>query len=253
VAVIHEITRLHVGAAVPKIEVQESAEVPAPEQTHQKEFAAAEAPVRHPIPPAREIRPFRTTLVYAAVLLIVIAIGAGAVLLFTQGPGQSDYPQTPVPTLVQVATLQPETTLPATPLVTVIPATTRTNTPVPSLAPVAVPPAGVWVRLISTSEYSGSVGNAGTMRDVTGTGDNFYRIFWDDRTVQVSIQKNDYTGALLTAAVYRDGTLIISRSTTSPKGTIEILIDPQTARAPGLAKTDMLSDTAATQVVPGNY
>jgi hypothetical protein len=91
------------------------------------------------------------------------------------------------------------------------------------------------------------------MRDVSGTGDNFYRIFWEDRPVQVSVQKNDYAGALLTAAVYRDGNLIISRSTTSPKGTIEILIDPQTARAPGLAETDMLSDQAAAPVVLEYY
>jgi len=250
---IREIPALHVAAPVPTKEVQESADVPAPEDIQRREFSAAEAPARHPIPPAREIRPFRTTLAYIAVLLLVIALGAGAVLLFTQGPGQADDLLTPTQPTVQVTTLPPETTQPATPPVTVIPATTRTKTPVPSPAPVSVPQTGVWVRLTSTSEYFGSVGNAGTMRDVTGTGDNFYRIFWDDRTVQVSVQKNDYAGALLTAAVYRDGTLIISRSTTSPKGSIEILIDPQTARAPGLAKTDILSDQAATPVMPGNY
>jgi hypothetical protein len=251
-AVIREITRLHVAADIPKTEVQEPADIPAPDEIQQRDFAAVEVPVRHPIPPAREIRPFRTTLAYAAVLLIVIALGAGAVLLFTQGPGQSDNLLTPTPTTVQVATLPPETTNPATPPV-VIPATTRINTPVPSPAPVSVPQTGVWVRLTSTSGYFGSVGNAGTMRDVTGTGDNFYRIFWDDRTVQVSVQKNDYAGALLTAAVYRDGTLILSRSTTSPGGSIEILIDPQTARAPGLAKTDMLSDQAAAPAVLEYY
>jgi hypothetical protein len=248
---IRDIPTLHVVAPVPKKEVQESADVP--EDIQRREFSAAEAPARHPIPPAREIHPFRTTLAYAAVLLLVIALGAGAVLLFTQGPGQTDTLLNPIPTTVQVTPLLPETTQPFTPPVTVIPATTRTNTPVPSPAPVSVPQTGVWVRLTSTSDYFGSVGNAGTMRDITGTGDNFYRIFWDDRTVQVSVQKNDFTGALLTAAVYRDGTLIISRSTTSPKGSIEILIDPQTARAPGLAKTDLLSDQAATPVVLEDY
>jgi len=250
---IREITRLHAAADIPKTEVQEPADVPAPDEIHQREFAAIDAPVRHPIPPAREIRPFRTTLAYAALLLIVIALGAGAVLLFTHGPGQSDNLLTPIPTTVQVATLPPETTPPVTPPVTVIPATTRINTPVPSLVPVSVPQTGVWVRLTSTSGYFGSVGNAGTMRDITGTGDNFYRIFWDDRTVQVSVRKNDYAGALLTAAVYRDGNLILSRSTTSPGGTIEILIDPQTARAPGLGKTDTLSDKPSAPVVLEYY
>jgi len=194
---IREITRLHAAADIPETEVQEPSDVPAPDEIHQREFGAIETPVRHPIPPAREIRPFRTTLAYAALLLIVIALGAGAVLLFTQGPGQSDNLLTPSPTTVQVATVPPETTPPVTPPVTVIPATTRISTPVPSLVPVSVPQTGVWVRLTSTSGYFGSVGNAGTMRDITGTGDNFYRIFWDDRTVQVSVQKNDYTGARL--------------------------------------------------------
>ena len=253
VAGIREIPTLHVVAPVPKKEVQESADVPAPEEIREREFSATEAPARHPIPPAREIRPFRTTLAYVAVLLLVIVLAAGAVLLFAQGPGQSDNLLTPTLTTVQVTPLPPETTHPFTQPVTVIPATTRINTPVPSLAPVSVPQTGVWVRLTSTSGYFGSVGNAGTMRDVSGTGDNFYRIFWEDRTVQVSVQKNDYAGALLTAAVYRDGNLIISRSTTSPKGTIEILIDPQTARAPGLAETDMLSDQAAAPVVLEYY
>jgi hypothetical protein len=85
------------------------------------------------------------------------------------------------------------------------------------------------------------------MRQITGTGDNLYQIFWRDRTVQVSIQKNDNSGAMLSASVYRDGTVISSRSVTSPMGAIEILIDPQTARAPGLTEADTNPDRATPQ------
>jgi hypothetical protein len=251
-AAIREIPALQDAAPVPATEVQESADVPVPEAIQRREFEAAEVPVRHPIPPAREIRPLRTTLAYAAVVLLVIALAAGAVLLVTQGSGQPDTLRTPAPTTVQVMTPPPGTTLPVTPTATVIPVTSLINIPVPSPVPVSVPRTGIWVRLTSASVYSGSVGNAGTLRDVTGTGDNFYRIFWDDRPVQVSVRKNDFTGALITAEVYRDGTLIISRSTTSPKGSIEILIDPQTGRAPGLTESEMPSGLPAAPVVPGN-
>jgi len=249
---ICEIPALQDAALVPVTEVQESADVPAPEAIQRREFEAAEVPVRHPIPPAREIRPLRTTLAYAFVVLLVIALGAGAVLLVTQGSGQPDTLGTPTPTTMQVTTHPPGTTHPFDPMATVIPVTTRINTPVPLPVPVSVPRTGVWVRLTSASGYSGSVGNAGTLRDVTGTGDNFYRIFWDDRPVQVSVRKNDFTGALITAEVYRKGTLIISRSTTSPKGAIEILIDPQTGRAPGLTESEMPSIQTAAPIVPGN-
>jgi hypothetical protein len=91
------------------------------------------------------------------------------------------------------------------------------------------------------------------MRQITGTGDNLYQIFWRDRIVQVSVQKNDYSGALLTATVYRDGTVISSRSVTSPMGAIEILIDPQTARAPGLPETDTNPDRTTPQPVLEYY
>jgi len=109
------------------------------------------------------------------------------------------------------------------------------------------------VRLTSDSEYFGTVGNAGTMRQITGTGDNFYQIFWRDRTVQVSVQKNDNSGALFTATVYRDGTAISSRSVTSPMGAIEILIDPQTARAPGLTATETIPEHPSSPIVLEYY
>ena len=240
---IPEISEPQVAPAVPGTGVQEPAVHPAQKEIRHREPEAAEAtPVRHPIPPAREIRPFSTTLTYIAVALIIVVLaGAGAVFIVTQGPGPADSPVTPVPTTVQVTT--PPVTLPPT----VPPATTRAVTPVSTPVPVSVPPTGIWVRLTSTSEYYGSVGNAGTMRQITGTGDNLYQIFWRDRTVQVSVQKNDNSGAMLSASVYRDGTVISSRSVTSPMGAIEILIDPQTARAPGLTEADTNPDRATPQ------
>jgi hypothetical protein len=63
--------------------------------------------------------------------------------------------------------------------------------------------------------------------------------------VQVSVQKNDNSGALLAVGIYRNGTLISTKSVTSPMGTVDLLIDPQTGRAPGLTADDALPGHAA--------
>jgi hypothetical protein len=235
---------------------QESVSNPIPDKEFSGEPAAPEnPPVRHPIPPAREIRPLKTTLAYAAVLLLFIAlIAAGAMLLLPLGPGHPDNPVTPAPPIVLVTTATPETVRPITlPPVTVPPATTRIATPVPSLPASPVPQAGVWVRVNCTSEYFGTLGNAGIMRQVSGTGDNFYKVLMSDRPVQVSVQKKDNSGALLAVAIYRNGTLISTRSVTAPRGTVDMLIDPVTALAPGLSANDVLPAPAATQAGLENY
>lgn len=92
----------------------------------------------------------------------------------------------------------------------------------------------MWVLLSSAAGYSGTLGNTGQMRTVSGSGDNFYRMLWNDRIVAVSVQKDDNTGAPLTASVYRNGTLIATRSVTSPMGSVSILVNPVTGLAPGM-------------------
>jgi hypothetical protein len=187
---------------------------------------------------------------YGAVLLIVIVLAAaGAVLLLPPGPGQDGNQVTPIPTVLPITTPSPET-LPTT---IAVPAATPATTPVP---PPGVPPiaqAGVWIRVNSTSYYFGSLGNTELMRQVSGTGDNFYQPLWSDRPVQVSVQKNDNSGAALTVTIYRDGTPISTRSVTSPMGAVNLLIDPRTGRAPGLTANDTLPDNEIMPVVLENY
>ena len=194
-------------------------------------------------------------IAYAAALILLIAlIAAGAVLLLPQGPGQTDIPQSPTPPLVQVTTFTPETVQPATHASSAVPpATTWITTPVTPLPASPVPQAGVWVRVNSTANYIGNVGNPELLRAVSGTGNNFYKILRSDRPVQVSVQKQDYSGALLAVAIYRDGMLISSRSVTSPMGAVDLLIDPLTARAPGLTENDTLPEHAATPAGLENY
>jgi hypothetical protein len=231
--------------------VQGSAGNPDTEPVFRQEPATTEAPpIRHPIPPAREIRPFRTTLAYAAVLLLVIAlVAAGAMLLLPKGSGQNSMPVTPAPGIVQTVTMPPQTAQPVTPG----PAATRITTPVPSLPARSVPQEGVWVRVNSTAYYVGTVGNPELMQKIAGTGDNFYKILRSDHSVQVSVQKQDNSGAVLAVGIYRNGTLISTRSVTSPMGSVDLLIDPLTARAPGITDNDTLPEHAAIPAGIENY
>jgi hypothetical protein len=85
-------------------------------------------------------------------------------------------------------------------------------------------------------EYNGSfigdVGNPGSLQHVGGSGDRFYYIPKSDDLVQASIQKQDNSGSTLTIEVYRNGEMVLHRTTRAPKGQVQILIDPRTGKPP---------------------
>jgi len=239
-----EPVRKNLDAGIPE-NPDEPQITPAGTEKADKEPAGRQA--RQPAPPVRGNRPFRTTVLYAAILLLIVVLAAaGAVLLFPQGTGQTGTPSNPSPTAMTVTTSPPQTLLPATvPSSGVIPvsvpsAATRIATPFPSLSPSPDPLAGIWVRVNSTAYYVGRIGNAGAMQEISGSGDYLYKVSRNDRPVQVSVRKQDNSGALLAVTIYRDGTPIAVRSVTSPMGSVDLLIDPQTAQIPGLTADNNL-------------
>jgi len=76
------------------------------------------------------------------------------------------------------------------------------------------------------------VGNTGSMRGVTGSGDQLYKIYESEGIVQVQIQKPDNSGDTLTVEIYRDGDVISLRNVSIPMGSIELLIDAKTGNPP---------------------
>jgi hypothetical protein len=121
---------------------------------------------------------------------------------------------------------------------TVMTGPTVTPTPVvvqPSGTPAVVIPAnGVWVRVMYNGTYAGSVGNAGDLKLVSGTGDQFYYIRDSSGLVQATFQKQDQTGETLTVGVYTNGTEVTYRTVRAPRGSISLLVDPQTGKPPYL-------------------
>jgi len=115
---------------------------------------------------------------------------------------------------------------------TTLPAPSSQLTPAPTQ--IVIPQTGVWVRVNYSQNYRGRLGNPGSLRQITGSGDRFYQVDEKNRLVQVQIYKTDNTGNMLTVELYRNGQIIHRRSTTSPMGVVELLIDAETGNPPGI-------------------
>jgi hypothetical protein len=115
---------------------------------------------------------------------------------------------------------------------TVVPVSSTLVTPAPTT--VIIPPTGVWVRVTYPQDYYGRLGNPGSLREITGSGDRLYQMNADNRLVQVQMYKTDNSGDILSVEVYRNGELISHRTTSSPRGFIDLLIDVTTGGPPGI-------------------
>jgi len=167
-----------------------------------------------PPPPAGPGLPRYTLIAVAAILLIILGI-AGAIVFYPQNPAApvTEPPLLPTPTLQL---------------------TSQTTTPTPQTTAVIIPPTGVWVRVNYTRAYNGWVGIPGSLREISGSGDQIYKIPVGDGIVQAQIYKPDNSGDTLTVQIYRDGKIIGNRSASTPRSTVELLIDAKTGNPPGL-------------------
>ena len=155
-----------------------------------------------------------TFIAVATIILIILGI-AGVMVFYPQNPTAPVVEPTPLPTPTIQQTLQP------TPVI-----------PLPT--PLIIPTTGVWVRVDYPRTYYGLVGNTGSMKGVTGSGDQLYKIYESEGIVQVQIQKPDNSGDTLTVEIYRDGKVIGNRSVSIPRGSIELLIDAKTGHPPAM-------------------
>jgi hypothetical protein len=167
-----------------------------------------------PPPPAGPGLPRHTLIAGAAILLIILGI-AGAMVFYPQNPTApvAEPPLLPTPTLQL---------------------TSQTTTPTPQTTAVIIPPTGIWVRVNYTRAFNGLVGVPGSLREVSGSGDRIYKIPVGDGIVQAQIYKPDNSGDTLTLQIYRDGKIIGNRSASTPRSTVELLIDAKTGNPPGL-------------------
>lgn len=153
-------------------------------------------------------------------VIVILAFIAGLVIVANLTPGQTT-PGTNA--TIPVKTI-PATT-PTTLKPTVVPTIVTTTTPPPGPTQVPIPSAGVYVRVTYPGTFTGVIGTPGNQFNVNDSGDQLYTISTTDGIVSVSVQKKDGSGNKITAEVYKNGVMVKSSSTTTPKGTLEIQFD----------------------------
>jgi hypothetical protein len=161
----------------------------------------------------------------AAIIIVILAI-VGAVFIYSDN--LQGTPPDPLTTVTTVPATTAQTTV-VTPVPTTIfpeqtptPTVTMTPTPLPTLI---IPETGVWVRVRYSGNFAGDVGTAGGMRHVSGTGEHIYQIPTVDGPVDVTIEKQDGSGDVLSVEVYKDGTLIKRDTAAAPGGIVDINVD----------------------------
>ncbi len=189
--------------------------------------------------------------VLTVAIIVLLLLGIAAVLVLPalqlpEPPARTIDTPTPVttitPTPVPMETAPPRPTSIETPA----PSPTPEVTPVPpALVQSTVPQTGVWVRVASPAAYSGQAGNPGYLRQFNGPGEKFISTYRPEGLVQVSVQKHDYSDAELLVEIFNNGALVISRSTTAPMGSVDLLIDPKTGSPPGLPPVTTTTTTTA--------
>jgi hypothetical protein len=167
--------------------------------------------------------------------LVIVLIIAGAIGVYFFAPSfirKSGTPITPVatPVVTPPATQVPETTAPPAETNTQQPEAIPGITAVETTAPQSlIPQTGVWVQIDYAGNFTASFGTAGRMRDVTGSGSQFYQVPAKNEIVDATVQKLDESGDVLTVSFYNDGQLAKSSTTSHPHGTIDIHVDLRTA------------------------
>ncbi|MCK9592410.1 MAG: hypothetical protein M0Q91_10435, partial [Methanoregula sp.] len=164
----------------------------------------------------------------AAVIIIILAV-AGGVFIYSNTL-HATPPEHPGP--VTTLPITPAATTGATPVPTTI---TPEQTPPPPVTPlpttrppVIIPDNGVWVRVQYAGIFTGQVGISGGIRQVSGSGEQFYQIPTVDGVVEAMIQKQDGSGNVLTVEIYKNGTLVKGSTVAAPRGTIDIHVDLKT-------------------------
>jgi hypothetical protein len=189
-----------------------------PEQNEKEPETTPPAKPDVPQPPSRPPAVISPRGIAAIVIAaIVIACLAGAVFILMSGEGA--YEETPTP--------------PVTTTISVTPTATPEKT--------GIPGTGVWVRVIYNGTFYGKYGNPGGLREVRGTGDQFYQIKDSTGLVQASFEKLDDYGDTLTVGVYNNGTQVTQVEKRAPRATIAILVDPATGKAPYVPVTTAAS------------
>ncbi len=178
----------------------------------EKKTPAVQAPAGHPPAPQPGKIPVQVMAAIGIVILIIVCAAAITLMYPVGTENGSGHPAaiTPTPTPLPAATIIPQA---------------------------AVPAEGVWVKVTYNGTFVGSYGNPGNLREVRGTGEQFYAIKNSNDLVQATFRKLDYSGNNLTVEVYNNGTRVTQVIKSAPGGSIALLVNPATGKPPYIPVT----------------
>ncbi len=162
-------------------------------------------------------QPSKPKLIAVTAIVVILAIVTGVFIYATILQGNTGQPSLPpvTPSMTPAATIIPTTTVPQTPApqITVVP------TPQPT---VIMPDKGVWVKVQYAGNFTGRVGTSGNLKQVNGSGDQYYQIPITEGIVEVLLEKEDGSGNMLAVEIYQNGKMVTRSTKATPFGTIEI-------------------------------
>jgi hypothetical protein len=91
---------------------------------------------------------------------------------------------------------------------------------------------GVWIHIDYSGNYSASFGTSGRLKEISGSGEQFFQIPAKDEIVEATVQKSDDAGSSITVSILNDGIVAEKGSTSTPHGTIEIHVDLRETATP---------------------
>jgi hypothetical protein len=163
----------------------------------------------------------------AAIAIVILAVAGGVLIYSNSLQGTPQWSQGTV-TITTLPVTPAATTLVTPVQTTKIPEQTPTPlvTPQPSTRPlIPVPENGVWVRIRYEGNFAGQVGLSGGLRQVSGTGDQFYQIPTVNGVIDVTVEKLDGSKNVLAVDIYKNGTLVKNSTVATPRGTIDLHVD----------------------------
>ncbi len=158
------------------------------------------------------------------IIIVIVAIVFGAIVYgqLTKGKPVEHSGNATIPAATTLAATVPEAT--GTQTIQQTPVSDVTSPP-SSPPQLTIPKTGIWVRVLYSGTFVGSVGTSKLLRQVNATGEQFYQIPTRDDIVDVSVQKQEGTGDELAVEVYKDGSLVRRSTTKTPKGTVDLHVD----------------------------
>ncbi|MDD1699167.1 MAG: hypothetical protein LUQ04_00030 [Methanoregula sp.] len=179
--------------------------------------AAEKSPLSSPVQPPPDSSNKVMFIAVTAIIIIVIGIAVGLVYspVLQVNPTQSQV----LPTMTPAATtIVPTSAVQQTPTIQVT--AEPTNQPI-----VLIPERGVWVKVDYAGNFTGGVGTSGDVKMVNASGMKYYQLPVTEGVVEVTIQKQDGSGDLLTVEVYKNGRMLARSTKATPFGTIDIRVD----------------------------